>query len=213
MSDLAPLYGLRLGTPRLELRLGSREELLELGRVAAAGIHPPDEMPFAVAWTDRSSEPDFVDSVVAFHEEALANWAPEAWTLNLLVWAEGDLAGSQTLGADQFAETRRVSTGSWLGRDVQRRGLGTEMRAAVLELAFGGLGADAAESAWLEGNDASRRVSEKLGYREVSRSTQSPRGEPVVSHDVALERERWRCPVRVEIRGLKPCLPLFGLRA
>jgi RimJ/RimL family protein N-acetyltransferase len=211
MTDVAPLYGLRLRTPRLELRLGSREELLELGEVAQGGIHPPDEMPFSIAWTDRSSEPEFLDGFVAFHEAALAEWTPDDWTLNLLVWAEGDLAGSQTLGATRFAESRRVATGSWLGHRSQRRGLGTEMRAAVLELAFRGLGADVAESAWLEGNDASRRVSEKLGYREVGRSTQSPRGEPVVAHDVALERERWQCPVDVEIEGLEPCLPLFGI--
>ena len=85
------------------------------------------------------------------------------------------------------------------------------MRAAVLELGFRGLGADVADSAWLEGNEASRRVSDKLGYREVGRSWQSPRDEPVVSHDVAIERERWRCPIPVVIDGLEPCLPLFGL--
>jgi hypothetical protein len=37
------------------------------------------------------------------------------------------------------------------------------MRAAVLFLAFDGLGALAAESGALEGNDASSRVSGKLG--------------------------------------------------
>jgi len=44
-------------------------------------------------------------------------------------------------------------------------GLGTEARAAILALAFDGLGADAAESGYFEGNAASARVSEKLGYR------------------------------------------------
>jgi RimJ/RimL family protein N-acetyltransferase len=209
--SVEPLYGLRLTTPRLELRLGTRPELEALARVAQAGVHPPEEMPFAVAWTDRSGEPGFVRDFVAFHESALADWSPDAWTLNLLVWVEGAPVGGQTVGAERFAETRRVSTGSWLGAPYQRRGLGTEMRAAVLELAFRGLGAEAADSAWLAGNDASRRVSEKLGYREVGRSTQSPRGTPVVSHDVAIERERWRSPHSVEIFGLPPCLPLFGL--
>jgi len=32
---------------RLELRLPSDKELVELFRVAEGGIHPPDEMPFA----------------------------------------------------------------------------------------------------------------------------------------------------------------------
>jgi RimJ/RimL family protein N-acetyltransferase len=53
--------------------------------------------------------------------------------------------------------------GSWPGRRYQRQGAGTEMRAAVLFLAFDGLGALAAESGALEGNDASSRVSGKLG--------------------------------------------------
>lgn len=83
MSDLTPLYALRVRTPCLELRLGSREELVELARLAEAGVHPPDAMPFAVAWTDRIGEPDFLDGFVAFHEH-LAEWSPDDWTLNLL---------------------------------------------------------------------------------------------------------------------------------
>jgi len=85
------------------------------------------------------------------------------------------------------------------------------MRAAVLELAFRGLDAEAATSAWLEGNDASRRVSEKLGYRETYLSSKSPRGTPVVSHEVRLERAGWRCPFPVEIDGLAECLHLLRL--
>ena len=41
-----PLTRLRVRTPRLELRLGTDAELRELGRVALAGIHDPDVMPF-----------------------------------------------------------------------------------------------------------------------------------------------------------------------
>jgi hypothetical protein len=54
------LNELRLTTPRLELRLGTQEELVELGRLAQEGIHPPEEMPFAIAWTDRSGDEGFV---------------------------------------------------------------------------------------------------------------------------------------------------------
>ena len=86
------------------------------------------------------------------------------------------------------------------------------MRAAVVELAFRGLRASVAESSWLEGNDASRRVSEKLGYRAVGATRQSPRGEPVPTTIVAVARAGWRCPVAVEIEGLEPCLSLFCVR-
>lgn len=207
----AALYGLRLRTPQLELRLGSHEELLELGRLAERGVHPPDEMPFSIAWTDGIGTPEFLDGFVMFHEESLASWAPEKWSLNLLVWAGGTLVGTQGVGAERFAEERSVATGSWLGQAHQRRGIGTEMRAAVLELAFRGLGAETAVSAWLEGNEASRRVSEKLGYRVGGVRTERPRGEPVVAHQVELRHADWRCPVPVRLDGLEGCLPLFGV--
>jgi RimJ/RimL family protein N-acetyltransferase len=207
----AALYGLALRTPQLELRLGTHEELLELGRLAEHGVHPPDEMPFSVPWTDGIGKPGFIDGFVAFHEGSLAEWSPEKWSLNLLVWAGSTLVGTQGIGAERFADERSVATGSWLGKAHQRRGIGTEMRAAVLELAFRGLGAETAVSAWLEGNEASRRVSEKLGYRVGGVRTERPRGEPVVAHQVELRRADWRCPVPVRLEGLEGCLPLFGV--
>ena len=86
------------------------------------------------------------------------------------------------------------------------------MRAAVVELAFRGLRAERAESSWLEGNDASRRVSEKLGYRAVGATRQSPRGEPVSTTIVAVARAGWRCPRGGRDRGPEPCESLFGVR-
>jgi RimJ/RimL family protein N-acetyltransferase len=213
VTDVAPLHGLRLRTPRIELRLGSRDELVELARLAERGVHPPEEMPFAIAWTDRIGESDFLDGFLEFHEGALARWSPDDWMLNFLVWADGELVGTQGMLAERFAEQPVVNTGSWLGQEHQRRGIGTEMRAAVLELAFRGLGARRAESSWLEGNEASRRVSEKLGYVATGERTQTPRGEPVADHVVAIEREVWSCPIPVAIAGLEPCLPLFGATA
>jgi RimJ/RimL family protein N-acetyltransferase len=208
---VAPLYALRLRTQRLELRLGNREELAALGRLAQKGIHPPEEMPFAIAWTDRSDEEGFVESFVEFHEAALRDWRPEKWSLNLLVFVGPEPAGSQTIGAENFASTRTVGTGSWLGQRFQQRGLGTEMRAAVLELAFRELGAKAATSGAIVGNEASKRVSEKLGYTITGTSTVSPRGEPLAHYDLRIERDAWASPVPVEIAGLGGCLPLFGL--
>ncbi|WP_097945842.1 hypothetical protein [Streptomyces sp. ms115] len=60
-----PLYGLRLRTPRLELRLPGPELLDELASVAAHGVHDPDRMPFSVAWTD--GKPDEVARAVFQH--------------------------------------------------------------------------------------------------------------------------------------------------
>ena len=211
--NVAPLYDIRLRTSRLELRLGSREELVALAELAREGIHPPEEMPFLVPWTDRSAEPTFVEESVAYHEAALADWQPDGWSLNLLTFLDGRPIGSQGMRADNFSEQRVVDTGSWLGQAFQRQGIGTEMRAAVLELAFRELGAQAATSGSVLGNESSKRVSEKLGYSFVGTSTIAPRGEPVPKHDLRIEREDWETPIAVEIEGVEPCLALFGASA
>jgi RimJ/RimL family protein N-acetyltransferase len=205
--DISPLFDLRLRTPRLELRLPTREELVELRELARAGVHPPEFMPFTVAWTDDPELADFLD----YHELRRREWSVEAWHLELGVWLEGDLAGVQAVTADDFPATRTVMTGSWLGRRFQRQGIGTEMRTAVLELAFRGLRANVARSGAIEGNAASLRVSQKLGYRVVGSGTVSPRGVEVGHTDVELRREDWRPPCAVEIDGLGTCLPLFGV--
>ncbi len=205
--DVAPLFGLRLRTPLLELRLPSRPELEALREVALAGVHPPEFMPFTVAWTDDPSLSDFVD----YHEMRRREWRVEAWHLELGVWVEGEPLGVQAMTAADFPATRTVMTGSWLGQRFQKRGIGTEMRTAVLGLAFRGLGAQVARSGAIEGNAASLRVSEKLGYRVVGSGTVSPRGVELEHTDVELRREDWRPPFAVEITGLEPCLPLFGL--
>ena len=85
------------------------------------------------------------------------------------------------------------------------------MRAAVLELAFRGLGAEAAESGAFVDNPQSPRVSEKLGYRQVGEATHAPRGEPVAERLYRIERAAWRSPVPVEIESLEPALPFFGV--
>jgi RimJ/RimL family protein N-acetyltransferase len=204
--NLEPLWELRLRTPRLELRLPTDDELVELFRIAEAGIHPPEEMPFYVPWTDDLR----LDAFLAFHREAWETWRPAQWTLNLITFLGGEPIGSQGIGAKQFAQSREVETGSWLGAKYQGRGIGTEQRAAVLELAFAGLGAEAAVSGSIVHNISSQCVSEKLGYRVTGTRTIAPRGEPVEHYDYRLDRAQWASPVPVEIAGVEPALPLFG---
>ena len=63
---LWPLFDLRVRTGDLELRLPADDDLVELAQIAKAGIHPPDETPFAVPWTDVPS-PQFERSFLQFH--------------------------------------------------------------------------------------------------------------------------------------------------
>ena len=204
--NLEPLWELRLVTPRLVLRLPTEDELDRLFAVAEAGIHPPEEMPFAVAWTDDLHYEEFV----AFHRAFWTGWTPEKWTCNFLTFLDGEPIGTQGLSAEDLAAKREVSTDSWIGTAFQGKGYGTEQRAAVLELAFRELGASAATSGALVHNIASQKVSEKLGYAVTGMSELAPRGEPVPHYDYRLEAADWRSPIPVEIVGLASCLPLFG---
>ena len=78
-------------------------------------------------------------------------------------------------------------------------------------LLFDGLGGEAATSGAIEGNAASARVSEKLGYVKAGEGVVSPRGTPVREQRFRLGSTSWQPPFPIGIVGLGPCLPLFGL--
>jgi RimJ/RimL family protein N-acetyltransferase len=199
-------------TARVELRLPTDDEIRELMALAGRGIHPPEQMPFRFPWSDRTGE-ELVRGGIEHHHEGWASWLPELWSLNLAVFVEGRPAGAQSVRGNRFAETREFETGSWLGREYQGRGLGTEMREGVLAFGFRGLGAEKAISGAFDFNSASLRVSEKLGYRLVGEGSYAPRGEPQRELIVELTRDEWEARVHpaVEFVGLESCLPLFGL--
>lgn len=129
------------------------------------------------------------------------------------MFRDGAVVGVQNIVATDLSITRLVRTGSWLGREYQGQGIGTEMRAAVLHLAFAGLGADEALSGALEHNPTSLAVSRKLGYQPDGHQRHALDGKLVVEHRLCLTRADWQRhrTVPVCIEGLTPCLPLLGL--
>jgi RimJ/RimL family protein N-acetyltransferase len=148
-----------------------------------------------------------------YHWSCWGSWEPANWTLNLVVIRDGAVVGTQEMTAINFAALREVGTGSWLGLEYQGQGIGTAMRAAVLALAFEGLGAEFAISSAFAGNPASIAVSRKLGYAENGTDRYLIRGEPATSRRFRLDRTTWLAnrSIEVSITGLEPCLPLFGL--
>jgi len=206
-----PLFGLRLRTPRLELRLPDLTDLAHLADVAAEGVHDPGSQPFLVPWTDDTPE-QVARGTLQFHWRMLGQWAPENWSLNLVTVFDGQVVGTQALDARRFGTLREVGTGSWLGRAHHGKGLGTEMRAAVLDLAFAGLGAQWAVSEAFADNAASYGVSRRLGYADDGVARHVVRGEAVVGRRLRLDRAGWAAARTVDVRieGLAPCLPLFG---
>lgn len=162
-SAVWPLFSLVLRTPRLELRPVRDEDLPGLAAAAAAGIHEPGRSPFPSPWAEAPADRLPAD-LARYHWSLRARTTPDSWRIAFAILEDGVVIGCQDLLADSFAATRTVSSGSWLKRSAHGRGLGREMRAAVLLLAFDHLGAEVAESSALEWNAASIRVSTVLGY-------------------------------------------------
>jgi RimJ/RimL family protein N-acetyltransferase len=206
-----PLYALRIRSDRLVLRLPTDAEILAMIDLARAGIHPPDAMPFGVAWSTVPS-PAFERGFLAHHWAMRANWSRDDWTLNLMTELDGVPIGSQGIGATRFAVDRTVDTGSWLGRAYQGQGYGKEMRAAVLAFGFDGLGATVALTEAFLDNDASNGVSRSLGYEENGIGSIAPEGVARDTQRFRMTAERWRSRPRppVTIEGLDACRDMFG---
>ena len=125
----------------------------------------------------------------------------------------GEAVGVQGLMGKHFAVTRSVLTGSWLVQRHQSQGVGKEMRAAVLHLAFAGLGAAEAHTSSFEDNPASLGVTRALGYRPNGVQIDDREGKPVRHLRFLLARAEWEQHRRadIEIENLEPCLGLIGL--
>jgi RimJ/RimL family protein N-acetyltransferase len=205
-----PLRHLEMRTPRLSLRPDDDDGLRELAALAARGIHPPEQMPFLHPWTDQPVD-ELVRGTLQHHWSVRAALGPDDWTITFLVRQEGDVVGTQGLSGKDYGTTREVSTGSWLGRAHQGRGIGSEMRAAVLLLAFDHLGAGSARSGAFTDNAASLAVSRKLGYRADGTHAVASRGQRAVETRLLLTPEAFvRPPWTLRVDGLDGCRALLG---
>jgi RimJ/RimL family protein N-acetyltransferase len=176
-SDMAhpywPLFDVVVRTPRLEIRYPDDALVVELAALAADGIHDPGTMPFLSPWT-RREPPELQRSTLRRLWGSRASWSPQHWSFPGAVLVNGKPVGLQELMATDFAVARVVQTASWVGRAFQGQGIGKEMRAAMLHLAFEGLGADFAYSGSFDDHPASMAVSRSLGYIENGDSKSVP---------------------------------------
>ncbi|WP_369192343.1 GNAT family N-acetyltransferase [Streptomyces sp. R08] len=167
-------------------------------------------MPFHVAWTDAPPA-QRARTVVQRHLFLLGAWNTGSWVLQLCASVGGTVIGVQELMARDFGLTGEVSTASWLGAEHQGKGYGTEMRAAVLELAFAGLGAEYATSAAFEDNYASLSVSRRLGYQSDGIDQFVVRGKARIARRWRMNRELWNQErsTTVTVHGLPACREFF----
>jgi RimJ/RimL family protein N-acetyltransferase len=179
-----PLFELEIRTPTLVLRYLDDALTAELLAVARRGVHDPVVMPFLVPWTDLPS-PQMEQEAMRFYARTRADVRQAAWNLQFAVIVDGEAAGACDLGAESFPELRQFTTGSWLGREFQGRGLGKEFRQAALALGFEGFGAEFALTSMWHDNAASKGVTTSLGYEFEGRQRALRRG-------VADEQLRYR---------------------
>lgn len=205
-----PFHDLVVRTPRLELRY-PREAGMEAMAALTGDIHDPADMPFRHPFTDEPS-PARERNALQFYWRCRAELSPESWSLPMAVVVDGEVVGTQDLLARDFAHRRVVETGSWLARPHQGRGLGREMRAAILHLAFAGLGAARAHTGAYEDNAASLAVTRSLPYEPNGDDVHAPRGEPKRELRFVMTRAAWETVRRddIHLEGLDRCRELLG---
>ena len=194
-----PLHDLRLTTPDLELRGLTEKWALRLADLV------PDDLEADPRLAHASPTAD----VLQAYWRNLGLWQPHSWVLPFVVLHRGEPVGLQALEADDLRDRGVVDTHSWLVAGVRGLGLGKQMRCAVLELAFGGLGARwAITEAWSD-NAASLGVSRSLGYADNGVDVHA--GGRVMQR-LLLDASTWTPPWPVTVEGLEPCLGLLGVR-
>jgi len=212
--SLYPPFDVRVVTPRVELR-GATDDLLGLlAPLVAAGKAMADPPP----WDDPCSfyKPDPDDRVRSWLQ---AIWRgrgtvrSDLWRLYFVVFVDGEPVGQQDLTGNEFDSFGTVESTSWVSPDVRGRGIGTEMRSAILHLAFEGFGAAEARSEAAVDNAASNRVSERLGYQRNGTSWATHQGKPTLGQRWLLDRTTWEAQRRDDITlvGVDACRTALGL--
>ena len=213
LVDHWPLFGLRIRTPSLELRTPTDADLESLVELALDGVHDPATMPFTTPWTDAQS-PELERSALQYWWGCRANFSAASWDLTFAVVNDDVILGVQNLTAADFPTLRTAETGSWLGIGHQGKGVGKEMRRAVVHFGFEYLGALAITSAAMPDNVASQRVSLATGYQPNGTTIVNRRGERTEQLRYVLTRERWaefRHDDDIEVDGFDACREMFGL--
>jgi RimJ/RimL family protein N-acetyltransferase len=212
LESVWPLFGLRLAAGPLILEPVSDDDIPALVRLASAGVHEPQSMPFSVPWTD--SPPEALGRTMAtYYWRTRAELAPENWTMDFVVRWYGEIVGVQGLITKDYPVTRSCETGSWLGLAHQGKGIGTLMRQTVCAFAFDDLDAqEVTSSAWID-NAASLAVSLKVGYQENGQRRQVRRpGELATMQHLVLAPSRLvRHHFDLEVQGLGAVREFLGI--
>ena len=204
-----PLHGIRLQTADLDLRVMTEADLPTLWALL------PDDLelnPHATTYAGLDVPANRRAVLAQGYWRALGMWSPDDWALPFVARSAGAVVGVQWLEGPDWRSDRTVDSSSWLVAGARGRGLGRQMRAAVLALAFGPLGAEAAISSAVVDNAPSLGVSRSLGYHDTHRSVLEHSGQTL--QHVRLDRSTWDASDlsrHIVVEGVVPARPLFGL--
>ena len=213
MSLYAPL-NVSVATPRIELRAATDELLEALAPLVAAGEANADPPPWDDPCAFYEPDPDLrVQQWMQSVWRGRGTVRSDAWRLYFVVFVDGQPVGQQDLTGSEFDLFGTVESTSWVSTKVRRQGIGTEMRSAVLHLAFDGLGAVEAHSEGAVDNVGSNAVSERLGYEPNGLAWATHQGKPVLGQRWRLDRETWRARRRSDITmsGVSDCRRTLGI--
>ncbi|WP_231446106.1 GNAT family N-acetyltransferase [Brevibacterium zhoupengii] len=187
-------------------------EYSELADIASGGVRRNNIPAFLVNW-DSGTPQEIAQSIAQYQWSTRANFRVDDWTIEFTVRVNGHAVGVQGVSANDFVRTQAVSTGSWLALHEQGKGYGTLMRRAVVVAFADHFGAREFNSGFFEGNAASRRVSEKLGYTPNGVKTLVAQdGQARVEQQVMLAAEEIiRGPELVEVAGAEVVRRFLGL--
>lgn len=237
LEELWPPFGLRIESPRLELRVVRETDFPAYVAAAAAGVTRTSRNPSRHVWHEKGSG-GLVKGALPWLWSTRSAIGPDRWCLTLGVFRKrsqspesrqstagpeipddagteghGELIGMQDCCADDWSVLHTISSGSWLRADLQRQGLGTEAHAAMLLWAFDHFGAEYAESGAYTWNERSRRVSETLGYFTAgTRRVPDPQREnPEWEHMFRLSKnDLLRPPWQIRVAGNDQLKSFFG---
>jgi RimJ/RimL family protein N-acetyltransferase len=186
VATALPLLGLRITAGPVELRGVTDDLIVPLAELASAGIHDPDFMPFYTPWSLTPPE-EMPQCVGQYHWGQRSSFSVAKWNADFAVFFDGELVGSQGIGAHDYVITRTGETGSWLSRRYQGKGIGTAMRQVICAFAIDCLDAEQITSAAYTDNPASLAVSRKCGYTENGRELRTRMGKSATLQRIALE--------------------------
>jgi RimJ/RimL family protein N-acetyltransferase len=208
-----PPFQIEVTTPRLMLLGATDDQLERLIPVVRDGVVQGEELPFDDPMSFYEPSPTrewrWLRAIWRARARTEASW----WRLCFVVDVDGELVGMQDLIAEDFPTFGAVTTFSWLAPHARGRGIGREMRSAILHLAFAGLGAREAASEAFVDNTPSNAISRALRYEENGTTWATRRGTPCELQRWTLSRARWETAPRTDIvfSGVEQCLAMLGL--